>query len=101
MVDPGEAEVGERQAPHPGHRVVPMENSIEGTVRETLDTLIFESDLLVQREVVMAISLNLLAPPGVGLADVRRVVSYPVALGQCRSFFRRQLPSFEEVPATS
>jgi len=80
---------------------VPMENSIEGTVRETLDTLIFESDLLIQREVVLSISLNLMAAPGVTLGDVRKVVSYPVALAQCRSFFHERLPSFEEVAATS
>jgi len=80
---------------------VPVENSIEGGVRETLDTLIFSSDLLIQREVVLAISLNLMAAPGVTLEDVRRVVSYPVALAQCRMFFHDRLPSFEEVAATS
>jgi prephenate dehydratase len=80
---------------------VPVENSIEGGVRETLDTLIFSSDLLIQREVVLAISLNLMAAPGVTLGDVRRVVSYPVALAQCRTFFHDRLPSFEEVAATS
>ena len=80
---------------------VPMENSIEGTVRETLDNLIFESDLLIQREVVLPISLNLLAPAGVVLADVSRIVSYPVALAQCRRFFHRELPGFEEIPASS
>ena len=80
---------------------VPMENSIEGTVRETLDNLIFESDLLIQREVVLPISLNLLAPAGVTMADVTRIVSYPVALAQCRRFFHREFPQFEEVAATS
>ena len=80
---------------------VPIENSIEGTVRETLDQLIFESDLLIQREVELPISLNLLGPSGMTLADVRRVVSYPVALAQCRGFFHRELPGFEEVAASS
>jgi prephenate dehydratase len=80
---------------------VPIENSIEGTVRLTLDSLIFEHELLIQREVVLPIRENLLAPPGLGLADVRRVVSFPEALAQCRQFFARELPGVELVAATS
>jgi prephenate dehydratase len=80
---------------------VPIENSIEGTVRLTLDSLIFEHDLLIQREVVLPIRENLLAPPGLSLGDVRRVVSFPEALGQCRQFFARELPGVELVAATS
>jgi prephenate dehydratase len=80
---------------------VPIENSIEGTVRETLDGLIFDRDLYIQREVVLGIRLYLMAPPGTGLSDVRRVVSYPVAMGQCRAFFARTLPGAVEVAATS
>ena len=80
---------------------VPIENSIEGTVRETLDGLIFDRDLLIQREVVLSIRLHLMAPPGTALSDVRRVVSYPVAMAQCRGFFARALPGAVEVAATS
>jgi prephenate dehydratase len=80
---------------------VPIENSIEGTVRLTLDSLIFEHDLLIQREVVLPIRENLLGPPGLSLADVRRVVSFPEALAQCRQFFARELPGVELVAATS
>src|SRR5436305_990693 len=49
---------------------VAMENSIEGTVRLVMDLLVFEHDLLIQREVVLPIRQNLLALPGLGLADV-------------------------------
>jgi prephenate dehydratase len=82
---------------------VPIENSIEGTVRETIDHLVFDSELLIQREVVLPISLNLLAPAGagMGLGDVTRVVSYPVALGQCRRFVRDVLSGADQVPASS
>ena len=80
---------------------VPIENSIEGTVRLTLDSLIFEHELLIQREVVLPIRENLLGPPGLSLADVRRVVSFPEALAQCRRFFARELPGVELVAATS
>ena len=57
---------------------VPIENAIEGTVNATLDALIFDFDLLIQREVVLDMHLHLMAPPGTELSDVRRVVSFPV-----------------------
>ena len=80
---------------------VAIENSIEGTVLQVMDGLVFEHDLLIQREVVMRISQNLLAPPGTTLADVRRVVSFPVAMGQCQRFFNEHLPHAEMVAANS
>ncbi len=80
---------------------VGFENSIEGSVRSVLDHLIFETDLLIQREVVLPITQNLLAPPGTTLADVRRIVSFPDAMEQCREFFARELPDAELVAANS
>lgn len=80
---------------------VGFENSIEGSVRSVLDHLIFETDLLIQREVVLPITQNLLAPPGTTLGDVSRVVSFPDAMEQCREFFARELPFAEMVPANS
>jgi prephenate dehydratase len=90
-VDTGEADLA----------LVPIENSIEGSVNVTLDTLTFELDLLVQREVALAVELNLLAPPGVGRGDVRRVMSIPHATAQCRSFLARELPGVELVASNS
>ena len=63
---------------------VALENSIEGTVNVSLDALVFENSLLVQREVVLPVRLNLLAPPGTTMAGVERVVSFPHATAQCR-----------------
>ena len=60
---------------------LPIENSIEGTVSATLDSLVFEVDLLIQREVVLDVHLNLVAPPGTQIAAIRRVLSYPACLG--------------------
>jgi prephenate dehydratase len=80
---------------------VAIENSIEGTVNVSLDALVFEHSLLIQREVVLSISLNLLAPPGMSLADVRQVMSIPHAQAQCRRFFARSLPEAEMVAANS
>ena len=80
---------------------VAVENAIEGTVNATLDTLIFETDLYIQREVVLPVHQHLLARPGTQLSDVTTIVSIPVAAGQCRSFFRSNLPGAAEMAATS
>lgn len=80
---------------------VALENSIEGTVRQVLDGLIFEHDLLIQHETALRVHQNLLAPAGVALADVRKVVSFPDAAAQCRRFLSEQAPGVEIVAATS
>jgi prephenate dehydratase len=80
---------------------VGIENSIEGSVTATVDTLAFETSLVIQREVVMGVQMNLLAPSGVGLADVQRVLSIPIAAAQCRGFFQRELPGVGTVAVGS
>ena len=90
-VDAGEVDLG----------FVGIENSIEGTVNVTIDALALEHDLLILREVVMGIQLSLMAPPGVAVGDVRRVLTFPVAAGQCRGWLARELPGVEVVAANS
>ncbi len=80
---------------------VPLENAIEGTVRDILDSLIFDFDLRIQREVVLDIHLHLMAPRGTRLEDVVRVASIPVATAQCREFLNRVLPAAEALATTS
>ncbi|MBW8825095.1 MAG: prephenate dehydratase [Acidobacteria bacterium] len=80
---------------------VPIENAIEGTVNETIDSLAFEHDLLIQREVVIGIHLNLMAPAGTALDDIREVVSMPVASAQVRGWLAKQLPGVKVVAANS
>ena len=80
---------------------VPIENAIEGTVSATIDGLIHDVDLHIQREVVMDIHLHLMARPGTELADVRSVSSYPHALAQCQAFLARVLPQAEQRAANS
>ena len=75
--------------------VVPIENMIEGSVSVTLDTLAFDSDLLIQREIDLPVSLNLCARPGVALTDVRSVVSFPHAIAQCRGWLAKKIPAAE------
>ena len=90
-VTSGEVEVG----------FVPIENAIEGSVNVTLDSLIFDHDLKMQREVVIPVVMCLLAPPGVAVGDIERVVSIPVATAQCRGFLGEHLPDVEELAANS
>ena len=80
---------------------VAIENSIEGTVNLTQDELAFSHELLIQREVVLDIEHCLLAKPGTTLADVKAVLSIPVATAQCHAYVRSQLPLAELRAANS
>ena len=81
--------------------VVAIENALEGMVNATVDTLTFEVDLCIQREVVVPVSLDLLGVPGATLDDIETVTSMPVALGQCRGFLHNSLPGAVERLADS
>lgn len=76
---------------------VPLENTIEGSINATLDPLVFDGGLLVQREVIFDVHLDLLALPGARLGALRRVVSYSAALGQCREYLAAELPGVEQL----
>ena len=76
--------------------VIPIENSLAGSVAEHFD-LLLARDVFIHGEFYLRIRHNLIAPRGVKLADVRRVFSHPVALDQCRNFFRSQ-PGIQAVP---
>lgn len=78
-----------------------IENSIEGSVNITQDTLAFEAELLIQREVVISVDLNLLAPPGTGLDSIEQVVSFPHASAQCRGWLKENLPAADTGAANS
>jgi prephenate dehydratase len=80
---------------------VAIENSIEGTVSIAMDQLVFERDLVIVGEVVLPVTQNLLGVPGTNVGEVRRVVSFPHATGQCRTWLTANLPDVEEVAATS
>src|ERR1019366_9184640 len=81
--------------------LVPLENAIEGTVSATIDGLVFDHDLLIEREIVIPIRLQLLARAGVALSDVTKVWSYVHALAQCRTFLHQLKATSEETPSTS
>ena len=76
--------------------IIPIENSLAGSVAEHFD-LLLARDLFIHGEMHLRIRHNLIAHPGVKLRDVRRVYSHPVALDQCRNFFRSH-PGVQAVP---
>ena len=81
--------------------VVPIENSVEGGVTQTLDSLGSGTALMVVREMLVSITFVLAARPGTQLADVRRVASHPHGWAQCRGWVAEHLPGATYVPALS
>ena len=90
-VERGKAEIG----------VVPIENSIEGSVVATLDALVFDHSLEIQQELVLDIRFSLVAAPGTKLADITSVVAHPQAGGQCRRWLERNRPGRPVTAANS
>jgi len=76
--------------------VIPIENTLAGTVAEHADLMVAR-DVFIQAEYRLRIVHNVIAAPGVPLRSLRRVLSHPVALDQCRDFFRKHR-QIEAVP---
>jgi prephenate dehydratase len=76
--------------------VIPIENSLAGSVAEHFD-LLLARNVFIQREYRLRIMHNLISGHGVKMGDIRRVYSHPVALDQCRDFFRKH-PKVEATP---
>src|SRR5271155_2571884 len=76
--------------------VIPIENTLHGSVHENYDHLL-RYEIPIVGETNVRIVHNLIAPAGVSLAKVKRVFSHPVALNQCLDFLAAN-PQFERVP---
>ncbi len=76
--------------------VIPIENSLAGSVAEHYDLLLARG-VYIHQEKLLRIRHNLIAVPGIKLREVRRVFSHPVALEQCRNLFRSH-PNLQAVP---
>lgn len=71
--------------------IVPMENTIEGTVNITLDTLVHDVDLHIIGEIIIPVQHTFMGQAQ-NLNEIKRVYSHPHALAQCRTFLQEQLP---------
>jgi prephenate dehydratase len=82
--------------------LVPIENSIEGTVRQTFDALAFEADgVTIAGEHDYRLRINLIGRDGIALEQVEAVLSHPQPLAQCTRFLRENLPEVERRSVSS
>lgn len=82
--------------------LVPIENSLEGSVTPTLDAIAFETeDVVIVGELRWPVHLHLVAAGPLDLGEIRAVVSHPQASGQCGRFLRESLPGVPVVAARS
>ncbi|HKE71861.1 MAG TPA: prephenate dehydratase [Nocardioidaceae bacterium] len=81
--------------------VVPIENSVEGSVTVTLDELAAGDPLLITREMAMPVRFALLARPGRDPFAVRTIATHPHAAAQCRRWLEAHHPDAEVVPVAS
>jgi chorismate mutase/prephenate dehydratase len=89
----------EVQAGHADFGVVPIENSTEGTVNNTLD-MFLSSPLKICGEVELRIHQNLMGRMK-GLDKIERICSHPQSLAQCRQWLDEHMPGIERIPVSS
>jgi prephenate dehydratase len=82
--------------------IVPIENSLEGPIAVTLDTLADDdNDVAIVGELVLAVSQHLIAASVLELPSIERVLSHPQAISQCARFLRDNLPAAAIEPTAS
>jgi prephenate dehydratase len=81
--------------------LIPLENSVEGSVPATMDGLADGDPLVITREVFLTVALTLAVRPGTSLSGVRSVASHPHALAQSAGWLASNLPGVSPLPATS
>lgn len=81
--------------------LVPLENSVEGSVSETLDELATGDLLQIVREVQLPVAFALMVRPGTALADIATVTTIPHAEAQVRGWLRANLPGMRFIAASS
>lgn len=81
--------------------VVPIENSIEGGVSATSDALAVMPGVQIFGEYLVPVRFDLMAKPGTKLADVKDVLTHPVAYAQSRKWLEQNLSSHTHIPAAS
>ena len=81
--------------------VVPIENSIEGSVNFTLDLLVSEGSLLIRNEMVLPIEHFLMGRPGTQIQEIQVIYSHPQALAQCREYLENKFANAERSASLS
>ena len=81
--------------------MVPLENSVEGSVSATLDALASGGPLVITAEALVPVSFVVMAAPGTRLHDVQAVTTHPHAEAQCRTWLTEHLPEARLLPAAS
>jgi prephenate dehydratase len=82
--------------------IVPIENSLDGSINVTLDLLAGEaSDVKIVGEALLRVRHSLIAPADVALAEIETVITHPQVPGQCTRFLRGELPHARVLPASS
>lgn len=81
--------------------IVPIENSIQGGVTETIDTLVLFENIFVKDEIILEISQNLMANKNYNYNEIKAVYSHPQALAQSRNFMESNLKNAEIIPVSS
>jgi len=81
--------------------VLPVENSLDGSVTGTLDVLVHDSELLICGEVVLPVELCLIVRPGMKREDIEVIYSKPIALNQCRKFLEQHYPKARQASSMS
>lgn len=81
--------------------IVPIENSTEGTINITVDSLIFDSDLFIKKQVELSVEQNFLIKKETDPTKITKILSHPQGIAQCRSFIAKHFPQAETVETTS
>ena len=72
--------------------IVPIENSLEGSVTQTLDTLATVEGLYICGEITIRVLENLIAKKGAKKEDIKKIMSHPQPIGQCREIINSDFP---------
>ncbi len=81
--------------------IVPIENSLNGSVTMTLDTLAFNSDVYITGEHILSITQNLVVKKGASVSDIKTIMSHPQGLGQCSRLLEDEFAGVELKAAES
>lgn len=81
--------------------VVPIENSLQGGVTETIDSLVESHGIFIEKEYTLKINQNLIANSKIDLDEIQKLYSHPQAISQCRDYIEKNLKNAEIIQVSS